>query len=263
MIGRIWTAYTVELRKALRSASTYVGPVLVMLAVAGALVVHPVDRDGASDYGFVAYATPLALNLLGIFMTLVFCSGLVASELSHGTIRMVLVRPLLRREFLAAKLLLGMTYALGLVVLVAASAWGTAHALGDTAGVGYGGEILYTTSQMRWAYGAGMLLSMAPFAAAVSYAVFISTLTRSTGPAAALSLGLWLLVEGIKHPLGIEAYVFSTYLETPWRVFSGRVDLIDTAWFPEAKYCLGVSLAMALTFAFLSVYVLNRRNLNE
>ena len=35
-------------------------------------------------------------------------------------------------------------------------------------------------------------------------------------------VGIWFLADALKYPLHIDRYVFSTYLETPWRVFVGR-----------------------------------------
>ena len=262
MIRRIWTAYTVEVVKALRLRATYVGPVLVVLAVIGTLALRPVERDGASDYGFVASATPLALDLVGLLLLLVYCAGLVSTELNSGVIRMVLVRPLRRTEFVAAKLLLGMTYAVALTVLVGLTSWSLAFALGELAGVNYGGEVIYTAGQMRNAYLLGMLLGLAPQFAAVAYAVMISTFTRNTGAAIGIAIGLWITLDTLKHPLHIAPYLFSTYLETPWHVFAARCEVLDAAWFPEATYCLITSAAALVLFTSIAGYALSRRNLH-
>ena len=145
MISRLWTVYAVELLKATRLKQTFVGPILVLLVVLCALLVHPVARDGASDYGFVAYVTPVALNSLGFLLLLAYCAGLVSQELNSGTIRQVLVRPVRRHEYMLAKLLLGMTYALLLAGIVAVSGWGIAYLFGEMTGVTFGGELVYTT----------------------------------------------------------------------------------------------------------------------
>ena len=121
MIWRILNAYRTELAKAFHRKFTFVGPLLILLVVATTLRIHPVVRDGAGDYGFIAYVTPMALNLLGFLFLLVYCAGLVSSELGSGTICLVLVRPLRRCEFVIAKLLMGMTYAVMLAATVAAS----------------------------------------------------------------------------------------------------------------------------------------------
>lgn len=262
MIRRIGIAYVVELAKAMRLWHTYVGPILVVLAVLGAELMQPIVRDNVSDYAFIAYATPAALNLLGLLLVLIYCSGLVSSEMSSGTIRTVLVRPLRRWEFLAAKLLLGMTYAATLTLLVGMVTWLLVFVFGDIRGVSYGDEVIFTTSEMRDAYLLGMLLSLAPLCAAVAYAVMLSTLTRHSAAAIGASIGLWLVVDIAKHPLHFSAYVFSTYFETPWAVFANRSQLLDAAWFPTAKLCLVTSLASAFAFMIIAGYVLSRRNLH-
>ena len=261
MLRRIWIGYRVELAKAVRQRFTYVGPVLVVAAVLLAILVHPVSRDQRSDYDFIAFATPMALNLLGLLLLLTFCAGQVSFELGSGSIRTLLVRPLLRHEFIAAKLLLGGTYALCLTLLTAGTSWGIAYALGDVGGVEYGGEVLYTDAEMVTSYLIGVALALAPQAAVVAYATMMSTLTRSTGAAVGSAIGLWLLMDMGKHALGVAPFLFSSYVETPWQVFAGHCDGLESAWFPSAGYCLLTSGAACVVFVSTACFVLSRRNL--
>lgn len=261
MIQRILNAYLIEVMKAIRLKSTFLGPLIVILAVLAAPLVHPIEAGGASDYGFIAYATPMALNLLGFFILLIYCAGLVSNELSSGTICMVLIRPLRRREFLAAKLLMGMTYAVALSVLAALTAWILAYVLGDLTGVRYGGEVIHTDAEMRLTFGAALLLNLLPQFAAVAYAIFISTCTRSTGAAIGSAVGIWLLADAVKYPLRIAPFLFSSYMESSWQVFSDRCNALNAQWLPSAQYgALASLLSMALFFS-LAVYILSRRNL--
>ncbi len=262
MIRRIWIAYTVELGKVLQLKHTYVGPLLVVLAVLCAPLVRPVFRDGASDYGFIAYVTPLALGFLGFFMLLVFCGTLVSQELASGSLRQVLVRPIHRHEYLASKLLIGMTYATILTVLTVAGSWSVAYFRGELRGVTYGGELVYTGDQMWWSYALGALLVLAPLWAGVAYAVLFSTLTRSPIVAISSAVGLWLALDMIKYPLGIDWAVFWSYLDRPWEVFTGRCDAIEFSWFPMVWYCLGVSAITMAVCAALAMVVFHRRNLS-
>ena len=262
MIRRIWIAYTVEFPKALQRSQTFLGPALVMAAVMGAAFVCGVSTDGVSDYGYIAYVTPLALNFLGFILLLIFCAGLLSQEMQSGSIRQVLVRPLYRHEYVLAKMLLGMTYAATLTILVALGSWCIASALGELTGVTYGGELIYTKEEMRTAYVLGALLGLAPQAAAVAYAVMFSALTRSTVGAVSGAVGLWLLIDLVKHPLQIERFVFFSYIESPWQVFAGRCDAIDVSWFPMVWYCLGTSAASAVVCAGVAMLVMHLRSLS-
>jgi hypothetical protein len=49
--------------------------------------------------------------LLGLIVLLMFSGSMMSSEFSRGTARLIAVRPVLRSEFVLAKILLGMTYA--------------------------------------------------------------------------------------------------------------------------------------------------------
>jgi ABC-2 type transport system permease protein len=260
MMARILTAYQVELIKAIRTKFTYVGPVLVVIMVLVAPLMSAA-APGGSSYQLIAFATPMALNLLGLLLTLTFCASLIASEMAAGTVRLLLVRPLLRHEFLIAKLLTGMTYAVLLSVLVASTTWAIGFARGGLHGVEYGGEVLYTSAEMFAAYGIGWVLSLAPQFAFVAYAIMISTLIRNTGAAVGASIGIWLVTDVIKYPLGIAPAIFTTYVETPWSVFQTRCSGLDASWFPMAYYCLATSLAAIVVFAGIAGYSLQRRNL--
>lgn len=261
MIGRLWLLYRIEVFKATRRRQSYVGPLLVAALVLAAPLIHPIARDGVHDYGFIAYVTPIALNFLGFIMLLTFSSTLVASETARGSARAILLRPVRREEFILAKLLLGFSYA-GLLTVVAGScAWAVASFRGDLLGVEVGGELVFTTDDMWKTYLEGALLALLPQWAGVSVAVFFSTLSRSSSMAISLSLGAWILVDLIKYPLGVAPFVFTTYLEAPWRVFAGQCDALDTPWMPMAGHCVAASIFFIVIPAALSILIFKRRNL--
>jgi ABC-type transport system involved in multi-copper enzyme maturation permease subunit len=262
MIARIWTAYRFELDKAARRRFTYLGVVLIVIAVASALLIRPVSRDSEADYAFIAYATPIALNLLGLLVLVTYCAGLVSTELGSGSICLALVRPLRRHEFLIAKLLLGMTYAAMLTAAVATIAWVIPLAFGDLTGVTYGGETVFTATDMTAAYLFGALLALAPQGAVAAYAIMISTLTRSTGAAIGSAVGILLMLDIVKYPLRIAPFVFSTYIETPWRVFTSYCDGLDANWFPDTAYVLVNSVVYTVVFTAIAILSLSRRDLH-
>lgn len=284
MIRRIWMLYTVELVKALRQKQTYLGPVLVVLVVLAAVLLRPFSRDGVSDYAFLAYATPIALNSIGFLMLLVFCAGLVSAETGSGTIRQLLVRPVLRQELVLAKMLTGMTYALSLVLLVSSSAWGLARVFGDLAGVAFGGELVYTREEMALTYLSALGFSMAPLFAGASFAVMVSSLTRSPLAAVSISAGAWIAVDLLKHlpeallaalgrqfpgrvadwlathPVRFDYFIFTSHLDYPWQVYASRCDALDAAWFPAMGYALGSTALTIVACTTVAMAAIRRRN---
>ena len=88
-----------------------------------------------------------------------------------------------------------------------------------------------------------------------------TTAARSTGAGVGCVVGIWFLADALKYPLHIDRYVFSTYLETPWRVFVGRCNALNPAWFPDAKYCIIASLAYLLVFIAVAMFTLSRRDI--
>ncbi len=260
MSRRIGTVYSVELSKALRRKYTYVGPALVAAAVAGSLVIRPVARDGMADYAFIANATLGALSLVGVLAILVHGAALVAAE-PYGALRHTLTRPIARYEFILAKLLLGMTYAAMLTLLAGALAWGFVFLLGDRNGVLSGSELIFSEGEMTAAYVLGALLALAPQWATVAYALFWSTCTRNPLAAVLLAVGGWVAVDLLKYPLGIDAYLFTTYVERCWEVFALRADGLTAAWFPMAWQCLLASAAGGFLFTAAAIVRFRRRDL--
>jgi ABC-type transport system involved in multi-copper enzyme maturation permease subunit len=261
MMRRAFILYRTELAKAVRQKFPYAGLLLVTaMAVAGAFMTG-LRQDGESDYGFIAYVTPMALNLLGVIVLMAFCVGQVASEFRSGTIRAMLTRPVLRHDFLVAKLLIGVSYAALMTACVTVVSWAAALAFGDLAGVTIGGEIVYTDAEMLTAYFLGALLSLAPQTAAVALAVMLAVITRNTASAIGSAVGLWLIAETVKHPLGIESYVFTTHCDGAWKVFTNRCVGFDSAWVPDLYFALGSSAATAAAFVLVAWFVLHRRDI--
>ena len=263
MIRRVWLLYRIEVSKAIRHRQAYVGPVLLVLVVLLAPLLYPISADGIGDYGFIAYVTPLALNFLGFVMLLIYCSTLVASEVSQGSIRNILLRSVTRRECLLAKFLLGYSYAALLTGLVAITSWSVAWARGDLMGVHIGGELVYSGESMVRSYVYGALLALLPQWAGASMALCFSTLSRSTSTAISLSLGVWILSDLAKYPLGIASYLYTTYLEAPWQVFAHQCDALSYPWLPMAWQCVLSSVVVMVCSLLIALLVFRRRNLGS
>lgn len=263
MIRRVLNAYALEYVKYSRQSITLVGPVLVVVLVALSPLVHPIERDEISDYDFISYALPMALNLFGFLMVLVYSSSLVATELGSGTLRMLLVRPIRRGELLAAKMLIGMTYALLLTVLASSGAWALAYTLGDLRGVEYGGDLVYSNGEMMQAFIIATGLNLITQWAGVAWGLMFSTMTRNAATAIGLSVGSWLVIDFLKHPLNIAPFFFSSYLDQTWAVFFDRTAAFETSFLPEAYYGIAASLGAIVVCLAIAMAVLSRRNLGS
>ncbi len=229
--------------------------IVVMVAIAQKLAIKE-----PNSYAFIAFVTPLALNMLGLLILLMYSAGLVSSEIGSGSIRLVLVRPVRRHDLIFAKILLAMSYAVLLTVCVGAAAWGMAAVLGPFNGITLADELIFSGREMAGAYLIGAVVALLPQFAAAAYAVMVSTLIRSTGGAVGAAVGLWILTDLIKYPLGIERYVFSTYVERPWRVFIGRCDGLNPSWFPDINYCMFTALVFFVFFTGAAVLALSRKD---
>lgn len=260
MIGRIFAAYLAEIIKYSRLFFPYFGPGFVLLAVIATLLIHPVTSDGVSDLEFIGVAVPAALNIVGFLMLIIYAAGLVAGEIESGAIRTVLVRPLRRWEFLTAKLLNAVTYAVLLNLTGVLGAWIVVAVKGEASGIDFGGELMYTSQEMNVAMLIAALLNLAPHLTAAAYAVMISSLVRRSATAIAAAVGGWLLVDYMKHAMRFDEFIFSTYLDQGWIVYADRCKGLATPFVPEAYYGLAVSAAWFALFTGIAFAVIRRRN---
>jgi len=262
MIRRILNAYSIELTSAFRMKSTYLGPVLLVIIILLTPFAYPIQEDADSDYDFLAYVLPLAINVFGLFMVLIYSATLISTDLHNGSIRMTLTQPLRRREYWAAKFLHGISYVMALNLVALGTAFGLVKLLGDFSGVYFADELLYSDREMIQLLLTTIGLTLLPQFAVVSYALFFSTATRNPTTAIVLSVGSWLGLEAMKFPLQISEFVYSSYAEAPWTVFSDRCSAFtESSFYPQAYYGVGVSMIYMLVFASVSSFILSRRNL--
>ncbi|HPO14842.1 MAG TPA: ABC transporter permease [Candidatus Hydrogenedentes bacterium] len=275
MLHRVWVIFIVELQKTMRLKHTLAGPFLLGILILCAPLLHPVSRQSLGEYdqianqgyALIAFITPRAMGVLAFLFTLLFSAALISPELHSGNIRQIFIRPLHRYEFVIGKLLLGCSYAILLLMTTVALSWGTAYALchlsgSRLAGITFGGELLYTATQMRNAYLIGFLLSMAPLFATAAFGLMISSMTRNTVQAISLAIGSWILVDALKYPLRFDRFVFFSYLEKPWQGFIQQCSGADAVWFPMTWECLAVSITTTLLCTAVAILITWRRDVS-
>lgn len=263
MIQRILAGFTVEFANAIRLRATYIGPALVALTVLVLTFQYPITRDAVSDFGFVAVAVPTAVDFVGIFVLLIYCSAQISVDVGSGLIRTILLRPLRRREYFLSKLLMGWTYAGILMVIAVVLALIIVLITGELSGIYYGDTVVYSSAEMRNALFAALALNLLPLFATVAFALFMSTLSRSRTVAVGLALSVWVCLDLIKHPLGIERYFFSTYLEHSWDVFLDQCNALPSDWLAVAPWAAGVSAVWIVFLSAAALLVLSRRDFTQ
>ena len=262
MTRRVLNMFLAELTRCLRLRQTWAGVAAVAVAVAVMLARGGVARDGRADYDFIARAMPAGIGLAAFIMLLAWSACLVAPELGSGSIRLVLTRPVRRGEYVLGKFLAAAAYAALLALEASALAWAAAAVLGEITGVEFGGELLFTKEEMAFAWLGGTALAMLPLLAGAALGLFISCCTRSTGLAVSSVFGVWILLDLVKHFLGVDRLVFTTYLESCWQVLANRADGLDAEWMPMAWQCAGASLGATALLLAGAVLVMRRRDIS-
>jgi ABC-2 type transport system permease protein len=162
------------------------------------------------------------ISQLGLVLALLLTMGTVAREKETGTAAMMLVKPLSRGSFLAAKfIVLAGTFAIG-IAIAAAGAW-------------YYTRLLFGPLDVaRWA--ALNALALAFIVVQIAITLFASVITRSQAAAGGLAFGGLLLLAVLGSLPGIGGYVPGRLLAWAATIMTGH---------PAAAWpALGTSVAI-------------------
>jgi ABC-type transport system involved in multi-copper enzyme maturation permease subunit len=243
-----------EWAKVRNTRAAWVGHGLMLLTVGVTPQLYGLAADASNAYGAIAVASMVALDILAPPVVLVFAASLIATELSRGTLRTILVRPVRRTDVFIAKGLLAAGYAASLVAVVAAASWGLAAVFGTLNGVSSGGELVYANTEMVWSYGIAALSSFPAFMALAAFGLLVSTLAGRPSAAVGGAIIFWVALEIIKYPLRIDRWVFTSYLAAPWEVFRQRAMGFPSPWPEETWLGAGLSLGWAVVLALLAMW---------
>jgi len=263
MMVRILIVFKMECWKALYLRMTWLGPLFIGLVACVLPVLQPIVADGESDYGFVLFGVTVLNGNLALLFTFIYSANLIAPELSSGLARHVMVRALRRSEWFLGKLFFALFYATGIGLLCGVLPWCIASIFGELNGVNFGGELIHTEASMRESFLYGLLLGIFPLWAGAALALLLSTLSRSALSAAGLCIALWVVLDVAKYPLGIEEWVFSTWLEGAWRPLGEMLNALPVHWNPVLQYTTFSSALCFFPSVLLAIIALQRRNLTR
>lgn len=254
-----------EIAKLARRKITYFGVlavVLVCLMILGFTRGAAGENREVNGWGFVGLAVQACFTDVAVILIAIFAAMLIAEEVGSGTIRMVLASPLTRCEFFLAKTAVGVLY----MVVLSLTAVGVAAVLGgwqyqfsdvsDAMGVIYGRPQIVANLAIAFA------LSMLPLTALVTFGLFISAVTRTSGQAIGAAVGSLILIEAGKHLLDVAPYIFTSYIDWPWLVVQEMAAGVDYAWLPEMWWLIWVSVVYCVVFLVSGAIVFVRRDLN-
>jgi ABC-type transport system involved in multi-copper enzyme maturation permease subunit len=223
---------------------------------------RPQEVGALNGWIFTQMVMLTVFTEMGVVFAALFAAQLVAEETGSGTIRLGLCAPVRRYEYFLAKVLAAHLYMMALTVIVLAVtvALGSLRhdfgPIGDTVGVVYG------VSQACRCLAVTVALTWLPLGAVVMFALLISVSATRAGVAMGTTLAAIILLETLKHLIGIGPWLFTNYLPFPWVVFHEMAQGVDYRWFPELWKMLAVcGSTWGLAFA-AALWRFSRRDLN-
>lgn len=200
------------------------------------------NGERGTGYLFLLISSQSALNFLGVPLILLFCSMLISSEASSGTLQMMIINPVSRTEFFFSKAIAGLMFSLILLssILITSLILGGIHfGYGD---YGEQGLILFKKGRIFLEIFYGFLVLLFPLIALTCYGLLVSVITSNVGYAIGFSIGSVIFLDVIKEELGLSPFLFQSYIETPFNIVRSITEGFEVNWEPEVFLCIGVPL---------------------
>jgi len=231
------------------------------------------STSGVTAYEAAARGCKAAVPALA-FLIAAIASQSVSSELSLGTLRNVLLRPVRRFDVSVGKwlsLAIGLSLAF-LAVLVVSLLTASAHFdFGDRFEIYRDAqpELMIEAVDVSPDFVSSLLSPLVPLLAYASLGFLVGALLRRSTWALGLALTLTLVLDlgrAIAHPLGLEAALPSAYLSSPFRDTSQLAFFLDlsigsaeayfefehTAWITAVAWCV-------IPFALATLLIARKR----
>src|SRR5207249_10205199 len=176
-------------------------------------------------------------------------------------VRAALGAPVQRWELYLARPVTGWCYMMVLsaaALLFSAVLAGIHHhfgAVGDSFGV------VYSRNQTLQQFCLGYALSWVPLSALVMYGLLVSTLVRTSGAAVAVGISTMVLIDFTKHLVGLDAYIFTRYINYSWLALLEIAQGMDHQWRPEVWKMIALSGVSALVAFGGGLFVFVREDL--
>jgi len=217
------------------------------------------NGEPGTGYVFLIISSQSALNFLGVPLILLFCSMLISSEASSGTLQMCIVNPVSRMEFFFSKAIAGVMFSLIFLssILITSLFLGGIH-------FGYGdyverGLILFTKGRMFLEMFYGFLLLLFPLSALTCYGLLVSVVTSNVGYAIGFSIGSVIFLDIIKEKLSLSPFLFQSYMETPFNIVRSITEGFEVNWEPEIFSCIGIPLIWIVGCFSIGLFIFSKK----
>ncbi len=194
-------------------------------------------------------------------MLLIVSINLVAEEFSERTIKNILTRPVLRTQFLLAKIL---TMIFLVVIFV-----GALYVVGFFSGAGFGsfgnleerGYILVKGHTIFLNLLLAFFCSLVTLSVVGVFGIFMSILMPRPGIAIGVCVGSYFALNVAAQFDRVSKFIFTYYTSYPINTVKEISFGLAASWTPKIFWCLGTDLGwMALLF-FLANWILKRKDI--
>lgn len=224
--------------------------------------IRPQEVGALNGWIFTQMVMLALFTEMGMIFVALFAAQLFAEETGSGTIRLGLCAPVRRYEYFLAKVIAAHLYMAALTVIVLATTVTLGSLKHDFGPIRDSIGVIYGSAQASRCLAVTMVLSWLPLGTVAMFGLLISVSATRAGVAMGMTIGTIILIETLKHLIGIGPWLFTNYLPFPWVVFHEMAQGVDYRWFPELWKMLAVcGGTWVLTFV-AALWRFCRRDLN-
>lgn len=259
------TIAKIELWKLKRQRFPYVmGGIIVLVEI-----IFGIIRNQASSMDLMTVPTAFELTAsvtantfrVAAFMLLAFSAMTLSTEMSHGTLKTLLVKPFQRRDLIFGKALAILVVS-GLVVIGVAL-------IGVVLGAVFQefkplAEDDYVIHSLGVLWGnliLGFLFTILPVFALCLLGLFSSVWTESSGVSVSISVGCYLLLELLGQVKEVKSFLLGAFVSFPLNTVESMARGLPTVWSPGIYWLLGNSLIYIIIFLLLSAAIFQRKDI--
>lgn len=242
------------------------GPYFILLAIIaitliGAYLLRTTEEKldlSTGGYGFAIAISYRGVEIITYFL-LIMASMLFSSEVSSGTIKTILTRPLRRFDLLLAKYLTTLILVVIAILLIGSIGLLSGWAFYGLEALKEGSYIIYTQQQLLGNLGLAYLFCIIPLFCIASLGLTVSTFSNSTGAALGISIGIYIVLE-LLSLTSLRPFLFSLERFTPLLLVEDMADGLPIAWSPDIYHCLIICSIYTALFFIISTVSIKKRD---
>jgi len=194
-------------------------------------------------------------------MLLAFSAMTLSSEMAHGTLKTLLVKPFKRRDLIIGKALTILVICGLVIVGVAIISIVLGSIFYDFTALSEDEYVIHSLGALWGNLILGFLVTILPVFSLCLLGVFCSVMTESSGVSVSIGVGCYLLLELLGQLKEIKPFLLGSFVPYSLNNVESMARGLPNVWSPGIFWLLGNSLIYIIVLLFLSTAIFQRKDI--